>query len=115
MTQFLTSLPPFAVLALVWALLMTYVQRRNANDSRVEQLEPQAESLEPRDGRSPKGAIHTYRDEDALEHKAPPSHIVLGGLMLGLLLVLPGVAITGFAKNFTLAERVEGAGALALF
>jgi hypothetical protein len=68
MTPFLTSLLPFAVLALLWVVFMGYLQRRQANDSRVEQLEPQAESIvEPRDVWSRSGAIHIYRDREALE------------------------------------------------
>ncbi len=70
MTQFLTSLLPFAVLALLWVVFMGQLQRRQAHEPRVEQPEPQVESLEPRNVWSPGGAIHTYRDPEAFRGKA---------------------------------------------
>lgn len=113
MTEFLVLLVPFAVLVLVWILLVgrlqSWLQRRQTSDSSVEQLEPQAENREPRDAWSRSGAIHTYRDSDALQHTAPMSHLVVGGLTLSLLLVLLGVAIVGSSGE------VEGALALVLF
>lgn len=114
MTQFLVSLLPFAGLALLWVVFISHQQRRQANQSPAGQREPQVEGLEPRDDWSG-GAIHTYRDPQALERKAPLSHIALGSLLLGLFLVVPGVAIVGFAKGFSLGERLEGAVGLGLF
>jgi hypothetical protein len=114
MTQILVSLLPFVVLMLLWVVFVGRLQRRHANDSPVEQREPHVEGLEPSEVWSPSGAVHTYRDPDVLEHKAPLTHAVRGGLALGLLLVLLGVAIVGFAKGFTSAE-VDGTVALALF
>src|SRR6266571_7931532 len=115
MTQFVTSLLPFAVLTLLWVLFVGRLQRRLAKDSNVGQSESQAESLEPHDAWNRSGEIHTYRDPDVLRHKAPFSDVVLGALLIGLFLVLPVVAIVGFAGGFTLSDRIEGAGALGLF
>jgi hypothetical protein len=47
MTQFLVSLLPFAVLVFVWVVLVGRLQKRQTSASRVDQLEPQAEGLEP--------------------------------------------------------------------
>jgi hypothetical protein len=70
MTQFPIALLPFAVLALLWIVLMGYLQRRRANDLAAGRSESRAESLESPDGWSPKGAIHTYRDAEAFTGKA---------------------------------------------
>jgi hypothetical protein len=60
MITFLTSLLPFAVLAVLCAVVVGRLSRRQTNESRVEQLAPQAEDLEICDVQSPNGT-HTYR------------------------------------------------------
>ena len=61
MVDFLVSLLPFAVLFILWVLLMGYLQRRRANDSLGQELESPSEVLEPIDARNRTAIIHTYR------------------------------------------------------
>jgi hypothetical protein len=113
MTQFLTSLLPFAVLAVLWIVLVGTWQRRHAREPRVEPPESRAESRGPRDLWSG-GTIHTYRDPHVLEHKASLGRVARGGVALGLFLVLLGLAFVGLTRGFTSSE-VEVAVALGLF
>jgi hypothetical protein len=114
MTQFLVSLLPFAVLALFWIVLMGHLQKRLANDSRVEQPESHAETLEPRDVWSLSGAIHTYRDPDVLKDSspAPRSGIFHGVLLIPLLLLM---LVVVFASASTVVDRAAGVVAIGLF
>jgi hypothetical protein len=57
---------------------------------------------------------YTYRDPDVLGGR-PLRDVVLGDLMIGLFLVLPSVAILGFANGFTSSDRIQGLVALGLF
>lgn len=65
MTQFVVALLPFAALAVLWVFFTEFLQRRQTNDSRVEQGESLAVSPEPHDEWSPRGTIHAYRDPEA--------------------------------------------------
>ena len=83
MTQVLTSLLPFALLALLWVGVMSHVQRRRSSDSRVERPELQAERLEDRNRWSPGGALHIYRDPEAFgENSVGPRFLIACFLFL---------------------------------
>jgi hypothetical protein len=112
--QFVKSLLPFAVLTLP-GLSVGRLQRRLRKDPRVEELESQVENPEPRDVWNRSGEIHIYRDPGFPRDRAPLSHVGLGDLMIGLFLVVPVVAIVGFANGFTVSDRIQGAVALGLF
>jgi hypothetical protein len=103
------------VLTLLWVVFVGRLQRRLRKDPRVEELESQVENPEPRDVWNRSGEIHIYRDPGFPRDRAPLSHVGLGDLMIGLFLVVPVVAIVGFANGFTVSDRIQGAVALGLF
>ena len=65
MTQLVVELLPFFGLAVLWVFFIELLQRRQTNDSRVEQGGSLLVSSDPCDGWIPRGTIHTYRDPEA--------------------------------------------------
>jgi hypothetical protein len=107
MVGVIVSLLPFAVVTILWILLMRFLQARRANDSLGQEFEPRSESVETNDGRPRAGTIHTYRDPDVLESDT---------LRFPLVAVLVFVGLFAFIlAHFTWAERGEGAVVVALF